>query len=176
MLILFCCYGRTSYYSYQHGSSIACPLNACYFYVVTQVKAIPANKKCNISEPHGFWQIPSLINEFFILHKSESSFTSLNWTLIKTNFTSHFDTVLSYSTVIQGLRLSWLIPLLSNEALGCRGWSLVSSITVSVQWHGLHTLFVVTRKQNHCKEWHQRCRNVRVIQLSWYHNKEKRPH
>lgn len=27
--------------------------------------------------------------------------------------------------------------LLSNEALGCRSWSLLSSITVSVQWHQL---------------------------------------
>lgn len=103
------------------------------------------DSKCNISKAHGFWQIPSLINSFFILHKSESSFTSLNWTLIKTNFTSGFDMVLSHSIVVQGLRLSWLIPLLSNEALGCRGWSLVSSITVSVQWHWLRTLIVEAR-------------------------------
>lgn len=124
--------------------------------------------KCNISEPYSSWQVPSLINEFFILLKSESLFTSLNWTLIKTNFASDFDMVLSHSTVVQGLRLSWLILFLSNEALGCRGWSLVSSITVSVQWHWLRTLIVEPR--NHCK-WHQlrwwhKGGNVRVIQSS----------
>jgi len=64
------------------------------------------DSKCNISELHGFWQILTLISAFFILHKSESSFTSLNRTLIKTNFTSDFDMVLSHSTVVEGLRLS----------------------------------------------------------------------